>query len=1189
MNPSQNHRVTLPSKGFALIVTLALMTLVTVSALGLILLSTVSMKTASSHMAREEARGNAKLAIQLAIGQLQSSAGHDTRITAGSAVLDPSKPTVTGAWRSWEGSDHDATGKPVIPAYASKKSTGNPHQLPGSAVSGRFLGWLTSTTANTLPDVTRFPGMSNIAMPGYVPMVAAGSSADPTRQVHLKPTMINASKGAFAWWTSGENSKAMINTDRGAKPTTIVGWQQRVRSNGRADAKVFGLGDLDTYAAGKCIPSADNLRLVNPAAELRKIHDLTTYNRGLLTNSATGGWRKDLSLMSEQFASLPSSGLPFFTLSPGKDQKYSKAQLGSTSGSPLLYPWANYRNNANGAPWEQVPPICSWSALVDFTQLYSKLAPNGSAARTSMDPAFAIGSHGDPNQRLEFQDKVRRVPQVARVHWIYSIGSRPVPGAVPIRYNPGILVTPVLTLWNPYNVEVSVGNFGLNIQETAPMRFKLKVAGTALPEVSLSDISRAGTEYTRFNLRIDNTITLAPGATRIFSTTEKIPVINAAASDVKLTPGFKPGGGVLFTYIYKSPSGMAEIAMGSTNSFEVDKISYDAVTTEGGRDGGSKTGFGIIYDIVVNSQSMAAHRMIYDTNELGGATVVSALYPPLTKKISARVSSIDVVNATAGSIPSMPFASAMFGYRMASPPPRDSRLKHLFSKGMLQANPLCFYTEIGFGDDTAAVSSMAGTGVYHPINAPYDFAFQEMNGWNDTMAGPQWEASSGSSYIVSGLTPGDGLTRCVMAELPTRPLQSLAELQHFDARNNNPIPPFQFNLLGNGSANPIFAPSQISIATAFNNGMCNDDTYILNHLFFDDWFVSSITREPGDFNSATKRTMQSVYQDHLTRATPLANRFYLPAPGAGIPGPAEAATAAMATSLDSKTGKYPFETIASKLEVEGMFNINSVSLEAWKAILRQSRDLHVPYLAANGSTNAGNASSFAYPRTSIAGDQGSDSGSNESNAAFPAAAEFSGYRVLTDVQIDALAEEIVKEIQKRGPFLSLAEFVNRQLSTTEDLAIASTIQKALDNLAAMGASPKNPFAAIQVAATEITGPPPGNTDYKFPQAALGSSAFGVPGWVRQADILKALAPILSVRDDTFIIRTYGDARDKSNPTRIRARAWCEVVVKREADYLDPMDSAGVAPFSPQMKSPTNKRYGRKYKVVSFRWLDEAEI
>ena len=37
------------------------------------------------------------------------------------------------------------------------------------------------------------------------------------------------------------------------------------------------------------------------------------------------------------------------------------------------------------------------------------------------------------------------------------------------------MITPVLTLWNPYNVELTVSDFGVNIQETAPLSFKFKV------------------------------------------------------------------------------------------------------------------------------------------------------------------------------------------------------------------------------------------------------------------------------------------------------------------------------------------------------------------------------------------------------------------------------------------------------------------------------------------------------------------------------------------------------------------------------------------------------------------------------------------------------------------------------------------------------------------------------------------
>jgi hypothetical protein len=71
-------------------------------------------------------------------------------------------------------------------------------------------------------------------------------------------------------------------------------------------------------------------------------------------------------------------------------------------------------------------------------------------------------------------------------------------------------------------------------------------------------------------------------------------------------------------------------------------------------------------------------------------------------------------------------------------------------------------------------------------------------------------------------------------------------------------------------------------------------------------------------------------------------------------------------------------------------------------------------------------------------------------------------------------------------------------------------------------------------------------EYQFPAAAAGYSTYGLPGWIRQADILRPLAPILSVRDDTFTIRAYGDARDAQG--RILAHVVCEAVVRRTRDF-----------------------------------------
>ena len=104
-------------------------------------------------------------------------------------------------------------------------------------------------------------------------------------------------------------------------------------------------------------------------------------------------------------------------------------------------------------------------------------------------------------------------------------------------------------------------------------------------------------------------------------------------------------------------------------------------------------------------------------------------------------------------------------------------------------------------------------------------------------------------------------------------------------------------------------------------------------------------------------------------------------------------------------------------------------------------------------------------------------------------------------------------------------------------------------------------------------------------AAVGSRHAGAPGYLMQSDLLTPLAPVIQVRGDTFTIRAYGDARNASGD--IIARAWCEAVVQRSIDYLDTIDTADTAPK--ELTSSVNELFGRRFDIVSFRWLAPQSI
>ena len=88
--------------GFSLLVTVAMMVLLALLAIGLLSLSTTMLRSSSNQNSIAEARANARLALNLALGELQKHAGPDARITASAGLVDLSSnnPHIAGVWSS---------------------------------------------------------------------------------------------------------------------------------------------------------------------------------------------------------------------------------------------------------------------------------------------------------------------------------------------------------------------------------------------------------------------------------------------------------------------------------------------------------------------------------------------------------------------------------------------------------------------------------------------------------------------------------------------------------------------------------------------------------------------------------------------------------------------------------------------------------------------------------------------------------------------------------------------------------------------------------------------------------------------------------------------------------------------------------------------------------------------------------
>jgi hypothetical protein len=170
-------------------------------------------------------------------------------------------------------------------------------------------------------------------------------------------------------------------------------------------------------------------------------------------------------------------------------------------------------------------------------------------------------------------------------------------------------------------------------------------------------------------------------------------------------------------------------------------------------------------------------------------------------------------------------------------------------------------------------------------------------------------------------------------------------------------------------------------------------------------------------------------------------------------------------------------------------------------------------------------------------------------------------------------------VRLRGPFLSISDFVNRRPGSDKVLAVSGALQSALDDAdVSINEAYRQGSLSLSLAEANAKG-------FPFPEAEAGPKAIGAPGYVKQGDLLTTLGPMINVRGDTFVIRAYGEAREGSNVT---ARAWCEVTVQRVPDYVDPANNAYDAPAAVNA-NVVNKNFGRRFNIVSFRYLDPREV
>ncbi len=277
--------------------------------------------------------------------------------------------------------------------------------------------------------------------------------------------------------------------------------------------------------------------------------------------------------------------------------------------------------------------------------------------------------------------------------------------------------------------------------------------------------------------------------------------------------------------------------------------------------------------------------------------------------------------------------------------------------------------------------------------------------------------------------------------------------------------------------------------------------------------------------------------------------------------------------------------------IDGPFNVNSTNPLAWQALLSSFRKIDIP-LAGSGHLDVGERSSFSRILTPLLDRNDEPTGLSGSGPVWQQT------RTLTDEQIETLSLLIVEQVKRRAPFVSVSDFVNRRLvggTTASDsfgpptetelskLGLKGPLQTAIDESGLNHYAPNDPndYATPAAAGTENAYNPvtqkANTTSNKYANAL---------GYLSQGDLLAKIGPLLTVRGDTFTIRAYGDSRDASG--KVLASARCEAVIQRVTDYLDTAaDPFPQARYS-KLTSDVNRRFGRRFQVIAFRWLSSTE-
>jgi hypothetical protein len=1145
------------NRGFALIVTLSLMILLTVIAVGLLTLSAVSLRSSNNGEGDARAYANAKLAVMLAIGELQKEAGDDRRITADASILSKSspQPNLTGVWSSW-----------------SLKAAAQPDQAAPASIyddqkTKQFRTWLVSS-----PDpqaIRKRDWAENQSAPSSISLFSI-----PRNGFDLAAPSISLPKGGIAWAVAQENTKAKINV---AGPETESEVNAALQSQRRPSLALSP--HLKQPANGWNIRAGRLLSFnqVNLDKELvsdpKKVAAAgashTVHALGLLTDAVNGGLKTDLSLGFElsdsDFAKASWNGVPNPFRTPGRETGFSspssyedqQALFRPLTENPIVSSKTNY-GVASLSFRFYAAAVPTYDHLRSFYRVSHHLYGGSSpvVAERGADHVAAVTAPAASKTYLPPNDPPRGEQSTLSIRPVLNRMLYLLSSNLDDEDQVQLVITPIISLWNPYNIRLEIE--GAVAYPWMDLPFQLiwerRSLGQAVvtEPIGMADAMGKQFESKGQSRQVDpyffcemtangdgNTaapIQFEPGEVRVFYPAAAQPVdFKRLGSNAQRTLRLRPAEDIAgvnkkggFQVSMQQADGLAGHGLAKYQVKKTDQIRItlkDISLTNSGK--GQYHYFVSLEDAarIKNPADSTRGQVVTDVQILNLVSAQNSVaspwrtYDELKTGAPVPFGVIETFHRTANtSIGGQAVADLIYTTN-----PRNPSINHQLANGTFTVAP-------HFQSTLRSTPS-------------FDDAIQTSFDGRKSFWGPS-HSSSGKSQLP-------------FFEIPRKPLLSLAAFQHADLSSSTFASANQF---GNSWASAYLSRNKTGLlkpgASQLPEVPIYDTCYLGNEALWDRCFFSGAApllqpAASGKPSTAwekpianVERSLNEVVTDFVDSPLekPLGNRRMRLIQGGITTG----------EFVDRVTDPAGCTRIAAYLALDGAFNINSTDVEAWTTQLSALRG--ESFSVENGSPPANNVTAFPRFRH--------PSGISDDN--------WNGFRSLGDGQIRTLAENLVKEIRSRGPFLSLAEFVNRRIEDSE-LGRSGAIQAAID------AGKINEQAKQSSFTTD-----------KYPTESQGNiikdTGVGIPGYLTQADVLHSLAPVITCRSDTFTVRGYGEARDAAG--KVIARSWCEAVVQRMPAFVDPSDTADTAVAS---LSPVNQAFGRRFEIISFRRLPSAEL